>query len=298
MPSCSRSSSCQPSQERPSQAITRSRKVTTSWEKMRKSVSPFSAVARRGSPMWPGSLRSLVIQPCEAGSNGIAGETGSIALRSPTRSGRQMQDHRGLPLAGVAHLVLHDRGIDLVGLAPQEPVGRRQEEQVVALAVALAGLEDRLLRRHDVAAVAVQEHDPAEAVTDQVVDQVAQQVEISPRRGRERAGEIEVMVRVAQPQERRPDHAVAERLGRAADDFAQQHAVGEDRQMPAMLLDGRDRHDDRQVASRPRPPPASSFPLASTGLPHIDRDTSSHQPSSTIGSSTVQPGSIVSGNGS
>ena len=39
------------SQERPSQAITRSRKVTTSWEKMRKRVSPFAAVARRGSPM-------------------------------------------------------------------------------------------------------------------------------------------------------------------------------------------------------------------------------------------------------
>ena len=45
------------------------------------------AVARRGSPMWPGSLRSLVIQPCVAGSNGMAGETGSIALKSPTRWG-------------------------------------------------------------------------------------------------------------------------------------------------------------------------------------------------------------------
>ena len=82
---------------------------------------------------------------------------------------------------------------------------------------------------------------------DQVVDQVAEKVEIRARRGRERAGEVDVMVRVAQPQERRPDHAVAQRLGRAADDFAQQHAVGKDGQVPPVLLDGRDRHDDRQV---------------------------------------------------
>ena len=44
-------------------------------------------MAWRGSPMWPAALRSLVIQPCVAGSNGMPGETGSIWLRSPTRWG-------------------------------------------------------------------------------------------------------------------------------------------------------------------------------------------------------------------
>ena len=199
--------------------------------------------------MWPGALRSLVIQPCVAGSNGMAGETGSIALRSPTRCGArcriiEVSHSQACPIWSCT-----SEGSTSVGLAPQEPVGRRQQEQVVALAVALAGLEDRLLRRHDIASVAVQEHDAAETVRDEVVDQVAEKVEVGSRRRRERAGEIEMMVRVAQPQERRPDHAVAQRLGRPADDFAQQHAVGEDGQVPPVLLDGRDRHDDGQVCA-------------------------------------------------
>ena len=66
-------------------------------------------------------------------------------------------------------------------------------------AVALAGLENSLLRRHDVASVAVQKHHPAETVDDQVVDQVSENVEISARRRREGSGEVEMMVRVAQP---------------------------------------------------------------------------------------------------
>src|SRR5262249_41178345 len=76
-----------PSQERPSQSVTRSRKETTSREKIPKRASPFSAVALRGSPMWPISLRSRVIQPRDAGANeGVCG-TGSMELSSPTRWG-------------------------------------------------------------------------------------------------------------------------------------------------------------------------------------------------------------------
>jgi hypothetical protein len=99
--------------------------------------------------------------------------------------------------------------------------------------------------------VAVEQDDPAEAVDDQVVDQVAEQVEIRPRRGRERPGEIHVVVRIAQPEQGGPDRALAHRLGGAADDLAQQHAVGEDGQMPPVLLDGRDRHHDRDVLRGP-----------------------------------------------
>ena len=168
--------------------------------------------------MWPAELRSLVIQPCDAGSNGIRGETASTWLNSPTKPG-EMQHHRGLPLAGVTHLILHERWIELFRLGPQQPVGCRQQQQVVSRSVALARLEDGLPGRDDVAAVAVQEHDPTETVGDEVVDQIAEKIEVSPRRGRERAGEVHVMVRVAQPEERRPDHAIAKCAGGQANDF-------------------------------------------------------------------------------
>ncbi len=137
-------------------------------------------------------------------------------------------------------------------LTTQEPVRGRQKQQIIASSVALSCLEDRLAPRHDVAPVTVEQHDPAEAVDDEVVDQVSQQVEIRPRRGRKSAGEIDMVVRIAQPQQRRPDRSVTECLGCAADDLAEQHAVGEHGQMMPMLLDGRDRHHDRHVLRGPR----------------------------------------------
>lgn len=51
----------QPSQEVPSQRIIRSINWMTSWEKVWKIASPFSAVATLGWPMWPTLVRSLVI---------------------------------------------------------------------------------------------------------------------------------------------------------------------------------------------------------------------------------------------
>ena len=82
---------------------------------------------------------------------------------------------------------------------------------------------------------------------DQVVDQVAQQVEIGPWRGRQRAREIEMVMRVSQPQERGPDDPVTKLSGGSRHDLAEQHTVGEDWQMLAVLLHGRDRHDDWNV---------------------------------------------------
>ena len=63
--------------------------------------------------------------------------------------------------------------------------------------------------------MAVQQHDPAKPVRDEVVDQVAQQVEISPGRGRKRAGKVEMVMRVSQPEQGRPDDPVAQPLGDA-----------------------------------------------------------------------------------
>ena len=44
----------------------------------------------------------------------------------------------------------------------------------------LADLEDDLLARHDVTAVAVDQDDPPKAVADEVLDQLDQQVEVCP----------------------------------------------------------------------------------------------------------------------
>ena len=65
---------------------------------------------------------------------------------------------------------------------------------------------------------------------DKVIDQVAEKVEICPRRGRERAGEIHVVVRVAQPEQRASRPRDRRASSRQANDFAQQHAVGENGQ--------------------------------------------------------------------
>ena len=109
-----------------------------------------------------------------------------------------------------------------------------------------------------------------EAVGNEVVDQIAEQIEVSARCGRERAGEIHVMVRVAQPEERRPDHAIAERAASQANDFPQQHAVGENGHMPPVLLEGRDRNDDRQVTAQLLPPSASSTPVVARQVPSCE----------------------------
>ena len=109
--------------------------------------------------MWPGALRSLR-DPALRGR--LERHTGGDRLdlaQSPTRFGArckiiEVSHSQACPIRSCTI-----EGSTWCGLAPQEPVGRRQQQQVVPLPVALAGLEDRLLRRHDVAPVAVQEHD-------------------------------------------------------------------------------------------------------------------------------------------
>jgi hypothetical protein len=110
----------------------------------------------------------------------------------------EAQHHRGLPLAGVPHGTLRQAGDRLPGVSAV-PVGQSGQEEVVAVAVLLAKLEGRLLRGDGVTPVAVEEHDPAEVVHEEALRQVAEEVEIEPRRRRDRAGHVEVMVRVTQP---------------------------------------------------------------------------------------------------
>ena len=112
----------------------------------------------------------------------------------------------------------------------------------------LPELEDGLLARRDVAAVAVDEHDPAEAVREQALGQVVEQVEIDARAGGERPREVHVMVRVPQPHEGRDQHALRHRHADAAHDLAEQQAVGEDGHVVPVLLERRHRHQHRDVS--------------------------------------------------
>jgi hypothetical protein len=90
------------------------------------------------------------------------------------------------------------------------------------------------------------------AVRDQVLRQIIEQVEVDARAGRERSLKVHVVVRVAQPQERRDQRPVRHRFTDAPDDFADQQAVGENRHVPPVLLERGHRHDhgniSRQVA--------------------------------------------------
>jgi len=110
--------------------------------------------------------------------------------------------------------------------------------------VPLPAFEHGLLAGHVVAAMAIDEHDALEAVHQKVFDHVADQVDIGARRGRHRAREIEMVGRVAQPHHRGKQDPLGQLALCAARDLAHQHAVGEHRQVFAMLLKRRERQHD------------------------------------------------------
>jgi len=96
--------------------------------------------------------------------------------------------------------------------------------------------------------MAVDEHDPAKAVADPVLGQVVEQIEVDARAGGERPLEVHVVMRVAEPHERRDQHPVRHRRADAPHDLADQQAVGEDRHVLTVLLERRHRHHYRNVA--------------------------------------------------
>jgi hypothetical protein len=91
-----------------------------------------------------------------------------------------------------------------------------------------------------------------EAVGDEVLQQTVQQIEIHAWLCAERAGEIHVMMRIAQPRQRRDqEHAITHRRLGAADELVREHAVGENRHVAAVLLQrGHGEHHRRVAAQR------------------------------------------------
>src|SRR5688572_17505275 len=135
----------------------------------------------------------------------------------------EAEHHGGFPFAGVAHLALLERGLGFPRFAAEGPIRGEKQEEVVALAMALAQFESSLAAGDVVAAVAVDEDEPFETVLEEIFDEAVEEIEIDARGGGECAGKIEVVIGIAEPHERGPEDAVAEAFGAAADDFTEKH---------------------------------------------------------------------------
>src|ERR1043166_8620077 len=112
------------------------------------------------------------------------------------------------------------------------------------MTIALANFENGLPARNIIPAVAVDKDEPAKTVHDEVIEQASQHIQISARRSRKSSWEIEMVIGISEPHQRRPDHFIAQAFLRATNDFAKKHAVRKERQMVAMLLEGRDGEND------------------------------------------------------
>lgn len=178
------------------------------------------------------------------GEEGVAGLDGLGGLVIADELGSDAEDHGGFPFAGMAHLVLVEVGTRLGWATTEVPVGGEEEEEVGALAVGLAEFEDGLAAWDIVAAMAIEEDDAPEAVLEEVLGEAVEEVEVGAGLGGKGAGEVEVMMGIAEPRERGEEHAVAELEPGAADDLAEEEAVGEERKMMTVLFQGGDGDDD------------------------------------------------------
>jgi hypothetical protein len=93
----------------------------------------------------------------------------------------------------------------------------------------------------------VHQHDPPEAMKQKVLHHVLEQIEINPRCRRHRAGKIQMMLRIAQPHQRRKQHAPLQPLHHPPHHFAQQQTIRKHRHMPPVLLQSRDRNHHRHI---------------------------------------------------
>lgn len=101
----------------------------------------------------------------------------------------------------------------------------------------MADFEQRLAPRNVIAPVTVQEDQAAESLLEEVLCEAGQDIEISPGRCGKGSLKIEVMVGIAEPQERDEEHLRCKARPDALDELSQEQAVGEHRQVVAMLFE-------------------------------------------------------------
>ena len=162
------------------------------------------------------------------------------------------EDHRGLPFAGVTHLALMERGVRFPRAGAEAPVGAEQEEQVGSGPMALPEFEDGLASGDVVSAVAVQEHNPMESVGEEVPGESGEEVEVGAWWRGKGALEVEMVIGVSEPGQRREQDLVPHLFLYAADDFTEEHAVGEEGKVVAVLLEGGDRNHHRRGPGKGR----------------------------------------------
>jgi hypothetical protein len=113
--------------------------------------------------------------------------------------------------------------------------------------VALPNFKHNLSARNVIAAVSINEDQASKTVLEEILKQSAQEVEIRPRWSGQRSGEIEVMIRIPEPGERREQDPIGDALCSPVNDFAQEQAVGEERQVMSVLLERGDGKHDRYI---------------------------------------------------
>ena len=112
---------------------------------------------------------------------------------------REAQHHRCFPFASVSHFALDEALARFLRPGAQAPIGGEEKEHVFALAMALPQFEHRLPARHVIPSVAVHKHDPPEAVLEHIFREPIERIEIDARGRGERAGEIKMMIGIAEP---------------------------------------------------------------------------------------------------
>jgi hypothetical protein len=95
--------------------------------------------------------------------------------------------------------------------------------------VFLADLEGRLLGRNIVAPMPIDKYDSAKSLLDRIVHQTAEKIEIDPRGSREGSVEIQVMVGVTHPHDRRKNDAIVHSQRYPIDQCLRQERIGPNR---------------------------------------------------------------------
>jgi len=103
----------------------------------------------------------------------------------------------------MAHLSLLQIRVRLLCLSRQVPVRRKQQQQILPLTMFLPHLKDRLLPRHIISSVTIEQQQSLEAMRDEILQQPTQQIQIDPWFRGQGSREVHVMMGIPQPLQRR-----------------------------------------------------------------------------------------------
>src|SRR4051812_24774305 len=165
--------------------------------------------------------------------------------------GRDLQDHRRLPFAGVTHVGLLQAWVKFLRFGTEQPIRSEQQQKIRAASILLALLENCLPARHVVSPMPVDDHNAAKPLVNEVLEQVSKNIEISAGRSGQSSGKIQVMIGVPEPEHRGKKRAIFYDFSSPLDDLTQKHTICKYREMLSVLLESTDRNDDRHIFIQP-----------------------------------------------